>query len=57
MSNQIKISFPDSSVKEYKSGISSLEIAKSISWLLTDAPDNFTGQVLHLDGGMSEILV
>ena len=33
------------------------EIAKSISWLLTDAPDNFTGQVLHLDGGMSEILV
>ena len=31
MSNQIKISFPDSSVKEYKSGISSLEIAKSIS--------------------------
>ena len=33
------------------------EIAKSINWLLTDAPDNFTGQVLHLDGGMSEILV
>ena len=31
MSNQIKISFPDSSIKEYKSGISSLEIAKSIS--------------------------
>ena len=31
VSNQIKISFPDSSVKEYKSGISSLEIAKSIS--------------------------
>ena len=31
MSNQIKISFPDSSVKEYKSGISSIEIAKSIS--------------------------
>ena len=31
MSNQIKISFPDSSVKEYKSGISSIEIAKGIS--------------------------
>ena len=33
------------------------EIAKSIDWLLTGAPDNLTGQVLHLDGGMSEILV
>ena len=29
--NLIKISFPDSSVKEYQSGISSMEIAKSIS--------------------------
>lgn len=32
------------------------EIAKSIVWLLTDAPDNLTGQILHLDGGMSKIL-
>ena len=32
------------------------EIATSIHWLLTGAPDNFTGQVLHLDGGMSQIL-
>ena len=32
------------------------EIAKCIVWLLTDAPDNLTGQVLHLDGGMSQIL-
>lgn len=32
------------------------EIASSIHWLLTGAPDNFTGQVMHLDGGMSEIL-
>lgn len=32
------------------------EIASSIHWLLTGAPDNFTGQVLHLDGGMSQIL-
>ncbi|MGB0515764.1 MAG: SDR family NAD(P)-dependent oxidoreductase [Poseidonia sp.] len=31
------------------------EIAQSMHWLLTDAPDNFTGQVLHLDGGMSNI--
>ncbi|MAT49427.1 MAG: 2-deoxy-D-gluconate 3-dehydrogenase [Euryarchaeota archaeon] len=33
------------------------EISKSINWLLTNAPDNITGQVLHLDGGMSKILV
>ena len=32
------------------------EIASSIHWLLTGAPDNFTGQVMHLDGGMSQIL-
>jgi NAD(P)-dependent dehydrogenase (short-subunit alcohol dehydrogenase family) len=31
------------------------EIAQSIGWLLTDAPDNLTGQVIHLDGGMSEL--
>ena len=31
------------------------EIAKSITWLLTSAPDNFTGQILHLDGGMSQL--
>jgi NAD(P)-dependent dehydrogenase (short-subunit alcohol dehydrogenase family) len=32
------------------------EIASSIHWLLTGAPDNFTGQVMHLDGGMSQVL-
>ena len=31
------------------------EIAKSIIWLLTSAPDNFTGQIMHLDGGMSQL--
>ena len=31
------------------------EIAQSMHWLLTAAPDNMTGQVLHLDGGMSNI--
>lgn len=31
------------------------EIAQSMHWLLTVAPDNLTGQVLHLDGGMSNI--
>ena len=31
------------------------EIAESIVWLLTSSPDNFTGQILHLDGGMSEL--
>ena len=31
------------------------EIAASMEWLLCNAPDNFTGQVLHLDGGMSQI--
>ena len=31
------------------------EIASSMCWLLTAAPDNFTGQILHLDGGMSAI--
>jgi len=32
------------------------EIASSIHWLLTGAPDNYTGQIMHLDGGMSQIL-
>ena len=32
------------------------EVATSIHWLLTSAPDNFTGQVMHLDGGMSQVL-
>ena len=31
------------------------EIASAMHWLLTDAPDNFTGQVLHLDGGMANL--
>ena len=31
------------------------EIASSMEWLLCEAPDNFTGQVLHLDGGMSQL--
>ena len=31
------------------------EIAQSMHWLLTGAPDNFTGQILHLDGGMSAL--
>ena len=31
------------------------EISESIVWLLTSSPDNFTGQILHLDGGMSEL--
>ena len=32
------------------------EIAECIFWLLTGAPDNYTGQIMHLDGGMSQIL-
>ncbi len=32
------------------------EIASSIVWLLTDAPDNLTGQIIHLDGGMSQVI-
>jgi NAD(P)-dependent dehydrogenase (short-subunit alcohol dehydrogenase family) len=31
------------------------EVAASMHWLLTGAPDNLTGQVLHLDGGMSAL--
>ena len=31
------------------------EVASTIHWLLTDAPDNITGQVFHLDGGMSQV--
>ena len=31
------------------------EVAASMHWLLTDGPDNLTGQVLHLDGGMSAL--
>ena len=31
------------------------EVANSMAWLLTDAPDNLTGQILHLDGGMAKL--
>ena len=31
------------------------EVAGSMHWLLTGAPDNMTGHVLHLDGGMSAL--
>jgi len=31
------------------------EIATTMQWLLCEAPDNFTGQILHLDGGMTEL--
>ena len=31
------------------------EVATAINWLLTGAPDNFTGQVLNLDGGMANV--
>ena len=33
------------------------EVANVIKWLLTEAPENFTGQILHIDGGMSNVLV
>ncbi|MEJ6531189.1 MAG: SDR family NAD(P)-dependent oxidoreductase [Candidatus Poseidoniales archaeon] len=31
------------------------EIASTVEWLLCDAPDNLTGQILNLDGGMSNL--
>lgn len=31
------------------------EVAKSMAWLLTGAPDNLTGQIIHLDGGMAKL--
>ena len=31
------------------------EVAATMHWLLTGAPDNITGQVFHLDGGMSNV--
>ena len=31
------------------------EVSSTIQWLLTDPPDNITGQVFHLDGGMSNV--
>ena len=31
------------------------EIASTMEWLLCSAPDNLTGQILHLDGGMAKI--
>ena len=31
------------------------EVASAMFWLLTKAPDNFTGQVLNLDGGMANV--
>lgn len=33
----------------------SQEIASTMQWLLCTAPDNITGQIFHLDGGMSKI--
>lgn len=32
-----------------------IEIASTIVWLLTAAPDNLTGQILHVDGGMATL--
>ena len=32
------------------------EIASTIHWLLTDAPDNITRQGFHLDGGMTQVM-
>ena len=31
------------------------EVAETMYWLLTSAPDNITGQVMHLDGGMRNV--
>ena len=31
------------------------EIASTMRWLLCEAPDNLTGQVFHLDGGMAKV--
>ena len=31
------------------------EVATSMAWLLTGAPDNMTGEVLHVDGGMGRV--
>jgi len=31
------------------------EIADTMFWLLTSAPDNLTGQIIHLDGGMRNV--
>ena len=31
------------------------DVSKTISWLMFDAPDTMTGQILHVDGGMSKI--
>ena len=38
-----------------KHNISRDEIAEAMFWLLTGAPDNLTGQILHLDGGMKHV--
>lgn len=31
------------------------EIAETMYWLLTSAPDNLTGQIMHIDGGMRNV--
>ncbi|MAI09248.1 MAG: hypothetical protein CMA08_01525 [Euryarchaeota archaeon] len=31
------------------------EVAGTMAWLLTGAPDNMTGEVLHVDGGMGRV--
>ena len=31
------------------------EIAETMFWLLTSAPDDLTGQIMHLDGGMRNV--
>jgi NAD(P)-dependent dehydrogenase (short-subunit alcohol dehydrogenase family) len=31
------------------------EVATTMAWLLTGAPDNITGEILHVDGGMGRV--
>ena len=31
------------------------EVATTMAWLLEGAPDNLTGEVLHVDGGMGRV--
>ena len=31
------------------------DVSSTIEWLLLDAPDSLTGQIIHIDGGMSKV--
>ena len=56
MSDKIKITFPDGSIKEYDKGITALDIAKSISSKFADSilASKFNGKAIDLSAFINE---